>query len=148
MNYCVYTPDGHILKTGFAPKEMHQAIIDAEKLVIFHNDMLVRDHTHYVDVSQKKILPYTERELQAQANMPYGWTWCMPAREARDLRDPDQRTKDALTVCLKSRAAAYPALKDFADAMYWHSRGDPSKLEAYFLACDNVKKQFPKPNVD
>lgn len=42
------------------------------------------------------------------------------------------------------RAAAYPPLADFADAIYWCERGDDSKLKAWLEACDAVKAAFPK----
>lgn len=42
------------------------------------------------------------------------------------------------------RRPAYPPLGDFADALYWQSKGDNSKLEAYFAKCELVKAQFPK----
>lgn len=48
-------------------------------------------------------------------------------------------------VCVANRGAAYPSLAELADAMYWQSRGDSSKLDAYFAACEDVKKRFPKP---
>jgi hypothetical protein len=44
------------------------------------------------------------------------------------------------------RAREYPALGDFADAMYWNSKGDSSILEAYFAACEEVKTKYPKPH--
>lgn len=42
------------------------------------------------------------------------------------------------------RRAQYPPLEDFADALYWQSQGDPSKLDAYLLAVGAVKQRFPK----
>ena len=32
------------------------------------------------------------------------------------------------------RQPLYPSLGDFADAMYWNSKGDASKLTAYYAA--------------
>ena len=49
----------------------------------------------------------------------------------------------AETVKIK-RALAYPSLADFADAMYWNSKGDDSKLTAYYAACEKVKTDNPK----
>ena len=40
----------------------------------------------------------------------------------------------------------YPPLEDFADAMYWNSKGDSSKLTAYYTACEKVKTDNPKPS--
>jgi len=43
------------------------------------------------------------------------------------------------------RRNAYPDIGDFADAMYWNSKGDSSKLTAYYAACEKVKTDNPKP---
>ena len=43
------------------------------------------------------------------------------------------------------RKPLYPPLEDFADAMYWNSKGDSSKLTAYYEACEKVKTDNPKP---
>ena len=45
----------------------------------------------------------------------------------------------------KQRSEQYPPLEDFADAMYWNSKGDSSKLTAYYAACEKVKTDNPKP---
>ena len=45
----------------------------------------------------------------------------------------------------KDRQPLYPPLEDFADAMYWNSKGDSSKLTAYYEACEKVKTDNPKP---
>ena len=44
------------------------------------------------------------------------------------------------------RKPLYPLLEDFADAMYWNSKGDSSKLTAYYAACEKVKTDNPKPS--
>ena len=44
------------------------------------------------------------------------------------------------------RQPLYPSLGDFADAMYWNSKGDSSKLTAYYAACEKVKTDNPKPS--
>ena len=44
------------------------------------------------------------------------------------------------------RQTLYPSLGDFADAMYWNSKGDSSKLTAYYAACEKVKTDNPKPS--
>ena len=68
----------------------------------------------------------------------------------------EQSKIDAARVTLNSEAAAidyqstrqslYPSLGDFADAMYWNSKGDSSKLTAYYTACEKVKTDNPKPS--
>ena len=67
----------------------------------------------------------------------------------------DQSKIDAARTTLDAEAAAiayqftrqplYPSLGDFADAMYWNSKGDSSKLTAYYAACEKVKSDYPKP---
>ena len=44
------------------------------------------------------------------------------------------------------RQPLYPSLGDFADAMYWNSKGDSTKLNAYYAACEKVKTDNPKPS--
>jgi len=44
------------------------------------------------------------------------------------------------------RQPLYPPLEDFADAMFWNSKGDSTKLEAYYAACEKVKTDNPKPS--
>ena len=45
------------------------------------------------------------------------------------------------------RASEYPPLSDFADAMYWASKGDNTKLDEYNAKCDAVKLKYPKTEV-
>ena len=64
----------------------------------------------------------------------------------------DQSKIDAARVELNklsyqsTRQPLYPPLSEFADAMYWNSKGDSSKLTAYYAACEKVKADNPKPN--
>ncbi len=44
----------------------------------------------------------------------------------------------------RQRATEYPPLQDLADALYWQSKGDNSKMEAYVAACEAVKEKYPK----
>ena len=67
-----------------------------------------------------------------------------------------QSNVDAARVTLDAEAAAiayqsvreplYPSLGDFADGMFWISKGDSTKLEAYYAACEKVKTDNPKPS--
>ena len=52
----------------------------------------------------------------------------------------------AATAYQSTRQPLYPSLGDFADAMYWNSKGDSTKLEAYYAACEKVKNDNPKPS--
>jgi|TARA_R100000152_G_C6697519_1_gene127755 hypothetical protein len=68
----------------------------------------------------------------------------------------DQSKIDAARVAIDSdyakvkykddRKPLYPSLGEFADAMYWNSKGDSTKLEAYYAACEKVKTDNPKPS--
>ena len=68
----------------------------------------------------------------------------------------EQSKVDAARTTLNAEAAAigyqftrqplYPSLGEFADAMYWNSKGDSSKLTAYYAACEKVKTDNPKPS--
>jgi len=55
-------------------------------------------------------------------------------------------TEAAAIAYQSTRQPLYPSLGDFADAMYWNSKGDSSKLEAYYTACEKVKTDNPKPS--
>jgi hypothetical protein len=43
------------------------------------------------------------------------------------------------------RAPEYPDLKELADALYWSSKGDNTKLDEYYAKCEAVKLKYPKP---
>ena len=55
-------------------------------------------------------------------------------------------TEAAAIAYQSTRQPLYPSLGDFADAMYWNSKGDASKLTAYYAACEKVKTDNPKPS--
>jgi hypothetical protein len=44
----------------------------------------------------------------------------------------------------EKRSKEYPPLSEFADAMYWASQGDNTKLDTYYAACEAVKLKYPK----
>jgi hypothetical protein len=44
----------------------------------------------------------------------------------------------------RQRRVEYPPLADLADALYWQSQGDESKMTAYLAAVDAVKVKYPK----
>ena len=45
----------------------------------------------------------------------------------------------------RSREMEYPSMTDLADALYWQSKGDDSKMTAYLAAVEAVKQKYPKP---
>jgi hypothetical protein len=44
----------------------------------------------------------------------------------------------------EQRAPEYPPLSDLADAVYWQSQGDDTKMTAYVAAVEAVKTKYPK----
>lgn len=78
-----------------------------------------------------------------------GLTWLdvnvpMPD-EAAVLAEIDrlQSEYDALQY-QRLRQPEYPPLADLADALYWQSQGDESKMTAYLAAVQAVKDRYPK----
>jgi hypothetical protein len=50
----------------------------------------------------------------------------------------------AATEYQRQRAPEYPSLASLADALYWNSTGDSTKLDEYYAACAAVKAKYPK----
>lgn len=44
----------------------------------------------------------------------------------------------------KPRQEEYPPLSDLADALYWQSQGDDTKMTEYITKCEAVKQKYPK----
>ena len=51
----------------------------------------------------------------------------------------------AATQYQRDRQPEYPSLADLADALYWSSKGDNTKLDSYYAACEAVKIKYAKP---
>ena len=45
----------------------------------------------------------------------------------------------------RNRKEEYPGFADLADGLYWASKGDSTKLDEYYAACEAVKAKYPKP---
>jgi len=67
-------------------------------------------------------------------------------QSAIDTARTTLNTEAAAIAYQSVRQPLYPSLGDFADAMYWNSKGDSTKLEAYYTACEKVKTDNPKPS--
>jgi len=50
----------------------------------------------------------------------------------------------AATAYQRQRAPEYPSMAELADALYWNSTGDSTKLDEYYAACAAVKAKYPK----
>lgn len=141
VHFARYGTDGQIQFTGEMPRSMIELQGDYTYVG------LADARTQYIDLASKELRSYTPEEQLAKDTLPYGWTWKMPERQAVDLRSVERRQEDDLMQCRQQRAAAYPSLASFADALYWSQRGDATKMEEYLVQCDKVKAAFPKPNV-
>jgi hypothetical protein len=88
------------------------------------NGVVVRQGT-FLDLDLLKMdLPSSEYELILDEHLPY----------------PVVNTTYA-----EQRAMAYPPVSELGDALYWQTKGDNSKIEAYLAKCEAVKAQYPKP---
>ena len=65
---------------------------------------------------------------------------------ARDTEEAAVKADKDANGYKEDRKVLYPPLTDLADAMYWNSKGDSSKLTAYYEACEKVKTDNPKPS--
>lgn len=72
--------------------------------------------THYV--LDGAIVAYTDAERAAQAALPQGWAWSMPARVAVDLRTLDTVREQAWTRIKAARTAAENAGFTYAGAVF------------------------------
>ena len=75
------------------------------------------------------------------------WHDSSKAEPTHDILWPEvqrlQSIYDAEEYKLK-RKIEYPPLQDLADALYWQSKGDSTKMQAYLAACEAVKQKYPK----
>jgi hypothetical protein len=68
-----------------------------------------------------------------------------PAAEYELLLDTYLEFDQPVPTYAELRRMAYPPLADFADATYWQSQGDNTKMEAYLAKIEAVKLMYPKP---
>jgi hypothetical protein len=74
-----------------------------------------------------------------------GEKWNVVTNKWEDTRSAEEKKAYAVFEVQCARYAEYPPVAEFADAMYWQSKGDSSKMAAYFAKCDSVKQKHPKP---
>jgi hypothetical protein len=67
-----------------------------------------------------------------------------PTKEQLDAEVERLKQEYAATEYQRLRQPEYPPLSDLADALYWQSQGDNSKMEKYLAAVDAVKQKYPK----
>ena len=87
------------------------------------------------------------------ANQPDGFVFSsdadgIAAKQAKlqELNDEAERLRQ-IELSLKyqqDRKKEYPPLADLADALYWQSQGDNTKMQSYIAAVEAVKQKYPK----
>jgi hypothetical protein len=68
----------------------------------------------------------------------------IPSKEDIKLRADQLESAWQFLEYQRLRKTEYPPLADLADAIYWQSQGDDSKMTAYLAAVQAVKDQYPK----
>lgn len=68
----------------------------------------------------------------------------IPSKEAIDAELVRLEAEFAANEYQQLRRKEYPPLSDLADAVYWQSQGDDSKMTAYLAAVEAVKQKYPK----
>lgn len=72
------------------------------------------------------------------SNIPF------PTKDQIDLKMAELQAEYKSREYQRLRRPAYPPLSDLADALYWQSQGDESKMIAYLAAVEEVKTRYPK----
>lgn len=68
----------------------------------------------------------------------------IPTREQIESSMRDLQEFHDKTEYRRQRAAEYPPLADLADALYWQSQGDDSKMTEYLTNISTIKNKYPK----
>lgn len=105
-----------------------------------------------MDISQalKSLIPDSEFSVEDNDYDKITWyEWNVnpkPSREQVEAEIEILKVKNQNTEYQRQRAPEYPELKELADALYWSSKGDNTKLDEYYAKCEAVKDKYPKPN--
>jgi hypothetical protein len=68
----------------------------------------------------------------------------MPSKEELDAEIARLEAEFVSSEYQRLRKFEYPPLADLADAIYWQSQGDETKMTAYLAAVEAVKQKYPK----
>lgn len=136
VSYATYDDSGLILFTGNVPESM----LELQEGNIYVG--VADSRTNYI--LNGELHTYTPEEQFVKDNLQSGWIWKMPERVAIDTRSASKKAMDNKEAILKKRRNMYPPLEDFADAYYWATNGDSSKMDAYLAKVEAVKAANPK----
>jgi hypothetical protein len=67
-----------------------------------------------------------------------------PSKEEIDSEIAKLQAEWSATEYQRQRKPEYPPLADLADALYWQSKGNESKMQEYLSAVQLVKDKYPK----
>jgi hypothetical protein len=65
----------------------------------------------------------------------------------KEIVEAEIKKRQAVLAALeyqRLRKPEYPPMADLADAIYWQSQGDESKMQAYLAVVNQVKQKYPK----
>lgn len=71
-------------------------------------------------------------------------TTVCPTREEIETEIARLDSEYTSTEYQRLRAPEYPPLADLADALFWQSQGDESKMTIYLAKIEVVKQKYPK----
>jgi len=76
---------------------------------------------------------------------PYpGARWGIYEQDWVDTRTASEEQSASNRAVLEARRLQYPPIEDFADAYYWATQGDTTKMDAYLARIAAVKLANPK----
>jgi hypothetical protein len=94
------------------------------------------------------LLPGAEFSIRENDYDQIDWwdeVYQQPTKEEVEAEIVRLQAEYDLTEYQRQRAPEYPDIKDLADALYWSSKGDNTKLDEYYSKCEEVKNKYPKP---
>lgn len=91
-----------------------------------------------------KIKKYTAAQKKAKKERPFGTKWDNKTHKHIDDRTPGEKARDEEREVRYARKAEYPRLEELADAIYWESKGDKTKMKEYLAKVEAVKVKHPK----
>lgn len=94
------------------------------------------------------LLPGAEFSIRENDYDQIDWwdeVYQQPTKEEVEAEIARLQAEYNLTEYQRQRAPEYPDIKDLADALYWSSKGDNTKLDEYYSKCEEVKNKYPKP---
>ena len=101
-----------------------------------------------IDKALFKLYPTAEWILRGEDYDGLEWldkNISKPSREELETETANLQKEWDNTEYQRQRAPEYPSAQELADALYWQSKGDNSKMAAYITACEAVKAKYPKP---